>query len=203
MRVFENRLLVRVHPGEFFASNKNVVLTTLLGSCVSACLYDPAQRIVGMNHFLLSTQSYNSKELLLKSDGGRYGINAMELLINRMMKLGAERRSLKAKVFGGAEVLRVVSSPVSKLDVGGRNARFVVDFLQEDHIPVVASDLEGEFGRVIYFDAQDFSVYVRKIQRTELSAVVKRDRNFIQQVQQRREEARPEPSDLDQIDLWD
>ncbi len=201
-KLFDSRMKIRVQPGEYHASEKDVVLITLLGSCVSACLYDPVNHVVGMNHFLLSTQSYSSQDLMLKSDAGRYGINAMELLINRMMKLGAQRKHLKAKVFGGAAVLQINQQAAPMLDVGGRNARFVVNFLQEDRIPVVAADLEGVFGRVIYFDSRDYSVYVRKVQRTEVSEVVERDRSFIRAVQREREQQHRPQRPVD-VDLWD
>ena len=96
---FHSRVTIR--PGEHKVTKETMVFSTLLGSCVSACLYDPVSRVSGMNHFLLANRRYARNLPLNVTDAGRYGINAMELLINDMMKLGAVKARLKAKVFGG------------------------------------------------------------------------------------------------------
>lgn len=116
------------------------VLATTLGSCVAACLFD-AERpgIGGMNHFLLPDSE--------TGDGARYGVHAMELLINAMLGLGAQRRSLRAKVFGGGAVLSAVTS----IDVGKKNAAFVRSFLATEDIPVVGEDLLGPHPRKLLF----------------------------------------------------
>ena len=84
-----------LEPGDYYYSNKEVVLSTLLGSCVSACLYDPKNKVIAMNHFLLSNRRYLREGSLITSEAGRYGIQAMEIIINGMMKLGANRKSIK------------------------------------------------------------------------------------------------------------
>ena len=91
-----------IHPGEYHVSRRNVVISTLLGSCISACLYDPINGVVGMNHFLLSNRKYSRNMPVCITEAGRYGVHAMELVINGMYKLGANRNHLKAKVFGGS-----------------------------------------------------------------------------------------------------
>lgn len=132
--------LVHVMQGQLRATPEaNVVLTTILGSCVSTCLYDSKAKIGGMNHFLLpesSTSNFGSN---------RYGAYAMELLINELMKLGAQKRHLIAKVFGGADMLS------NELAVGKRNGRFALGFLKEEGIPCVSTSLGGQQARRIRF----------------------------------------------------
>jgi len=165
-----------IGPGEYYATDKKVMLSTLLGSCVSACLYDPYNRIIGMNHFMLSGRYHNGDVPFCVTDAGRYGVHSMELLINDMMKLGADRSRLHAKAFGGGSVLMADGS--AKCDffaIGDVNAQFIMEFLQNEKIPLISSDLGGVSGRVIYFDARDFSVHVRKIKRTIRSIAEKEE----------------------------
>jgi chemotaxis protein CheD len=158
---------ITITPGEFYVSNEDALITTLLGSCVSVCLYDPYHKISGMNHFLLSSERYSRDMPVCITDAGRYGIHSMELLINKMLKKGAERIHLKAKAFGGGSVLKIIGSPASNyFAVGEVNIRFIREFLHNENIPLVASDLGGMAGRVIYFYTGDFSVHVRKMAKT-------------------------------------
>lgn len=161
-----------IQPGGMHATDAGVTLATLLGSCVAVCLYDPLKRVVGINHFLLAERRYARDLPLLTSDAGRYGIHAMELLINGMLKLGARRPNLKAKAFGGANVLGVPDVGKDGFEcVGAVNARFVQEFLKRDGIPLVASDLGGRCARQIRFHSADYSVDVRRIQAGFAGAV--------------------------------
>ena len=96
---------VTIEPGEYYSCANATVLSTLLGSCVAACLYDPTRKIIGMNHFMLSNSRYSRDMPIHVSEAGRYGIHAMELLINDMMAKGTDRSKLRAKIFGGASVI--------------------------------------------------------------------------------------------------
>jgi chemotaxis protein CheD len=170
---------VTIKPGEYHVTAKeNVVITTLLGSCVSACLYDPVSRIIGMNHFLLSHRRYAKEMPVCVSEAGRYGVHAMELLINGMLKLGANRRNLRAKVLGGATLFESPGASGGFFCVGEVNSRFVLEFLERDAIPLVAADLGGECGRVIRFSSRDHSVLVRKIKQTANPNLVKKEKLF-------------------------
>ena len=146
----------RVHVGQgehFITSDPNVVLSTILGSCVAMCLRDPQIGVGGMNHFLLPEGNVG--------DGApaRYGSYAMELLINDLLKRGAHRKRLEAKVFGGANVLKgFTSNPV-----GTRNAEFVRQYLQAEHIPIIAEDLCGIHPRKIWFFADSGRVVVNRL----------------------------------------
>jgi chemotaxis protein CheD len=135
----------RTRPGEFFVAAEDIVLTTLLGSCVSACLWDPAARVGGMNHFLLPQGGADPL-----SDSGRYGAFAMEQLINELLKRGARRGALEAKVFGGGRVMENFTT----IDVGTRNAEFVLTFLRTEGIRVTSQDLlDVHPRRVAFFPA--------------------------------------------------
>ena len=115
------------------------VLVTILGSCVAACIRDPQLKLGGMNHFLLPNGSDTGR------DPRCYGINAMELLINELLKQGARRERLEVKIFGGANVMAGLS------DIGSRNAEFAEQFLRDEGITIVASCTGGNLARKIQF----------------------------------------------------
>lgn len=132
---------VKVLPGEYFVSNEDLVIMTVLGSCIAACIWDARARVGGMNHFMLPDG--DAAEV-----SGRYGSFAMELLINEMLKVGARRETMQAKVFGGAQVMAGFTS----LNVGERNTKFVMDYLATERIPVVSQDVLDIYPRkVCYF----------------------------------------------------
>lgn len=131
---------IHVIQGEYaVADTPGAVLTTLLGSCVAACIRDPASGVGGMNHFLLPGDSAGGGASL------KYGVNAMELLINALLQRGAVRRRLEAKLFGGAHVIANLS------DVGRSNAAFAAEFLRTESIPCVGQSLGGDQARRIRF----------------------------------------------------
>ena len=152
---------VYLKPGEFYVSKTQTVISTVLGSCVSACLFDPVNKVMGMNHFLLSGETIPPGGPLIHCDLGRYGVHAMEILINRILNSGAERKNIKAKVFGGAKLLMNANPKNTFLNVGAVNSRFVRNFLKRENIPILASDLDGDQGRVVRFSSEDFIVYVK------------------------------------------
>jgi chemotaxis receptor (MCP) glutamine deamidase CheD len=123
-----------IHIGGVFASREPAVVRTVLGSCVSACLFDPLTNVGGMNHFMLPDGEQDGDQPT------RYGINAMEVLINEIMKLGGERRRLRAKVFGAGHVLNIESVGMA---VPKRNALFVKEFLATEKIPILSQRLGG------------------------------------------------------------
>lgn len=161
-------------PGEFFVSSEPVVISTHLGSCVAACLFDPVNRVMGMNHFLLSGRTPPSRTPVCLSDAGRYGIHAMELLINGMMQQGASRYNLQAKVFGGSSLIG--GGTPAGYRIGENNCRFILEFLALEEIPLLAHDLGGRLGRVIHFCYGNFTVYVRKIRPEQSPVLARRDR---------------------------
>lgn len=133
--------IVYVSQGEFQTSNlPEVVFSTVLGSCVAACIWDPGQGIGGMNHFLLASSSDSDR-----SGSSRYGVHAMEMLINDLLKKGARRKSLQAKLFGGANMASNLG------DIGLSNAKFARSFLAAEDIPCLAESLGGTNARRVLF----------------------------------------------------
>lgn len=126
-------------------SDPSVVLTTILGSCVAACLCDAQAGIGGMNHFLLPGEDVENRPASAALATQRYGVHLMELLVNALLKKGASRARLQAKLFGGAIMIRGLT------DIGEKNAMFAEKFLRAEGIPIVGGSLRGDFGRRIQF----------------------------------------------------
>ncbi|GAB4254091.1 MAG: chemotaxis protein CheD [Methylomicrobium sp.] len=167
-----------IEPGEYYVSTRGEVMSTLLGSCVAACLYDPTSHIAGMNHFLLAYQHHSRARPVIETEEGRYGLYAMELLINNMMKKGAKRSQLKAKCFGGGNVLHLRSDKTDKQTVGEVNIDFIKTFLKQESIPITAESLGGNIGRSIYFVGSDFSVYVKSIESFQKQQLEQMERSY-------------------------
>lgn len=148
-RFFDSRyghVSVKVMPGEYYVScAKDEMIVTVLGSCVAACIRDPKSGIGGMNHFMLPEG--NSDTWGGVSSALRYGNHAMETLINNIMSTGCPRHQLEVKVFGGANV----NAHQKNRDVGARNAEFVIEYLENEGIPVAAQDLGGAAPRRIHY----------------------------------------------------
>jgi chemotaxis protein CheD len=167
---------VDVRPGDRYSTRGALDLKTLLGSCVSACLYDAEARVAGLNHFLLAAPRYARSMPLNATEAGRYGIHAMELLVNDMVKLGAQRKRLRAKVFGGASVLGLGGDGFSC--VNEVNQRFIKEYLETEGIPTLSEDLGGELGRVIHFHTDTYKVYRRFIKKSALVDLVAMERKY-------------------------
>ncbi|QPK63903.1 chemotaxis protein CheD [Methylomonas sp. LL1] len=175
---YKNIRRIVIDPGEYYASREAEIISTLLGSCVAACLFDPVNRVFGMNHFLLANRHQAHGVPIIQSDEGRYGIYAMELLINAMMKKGADRRNLKAKCFGGGNVLKLREDRENKQTVGDLNVAFIREFLINENIPMVASCLGGNHGRSVHFVGTDYSVFIKRIGDTLQQQLEKTERHF-------------------------
>lgn len=144
-----------IHIGGVYASREPAVVRTILGSCIAVCLRDPIARVGGMNHFLLPHGGTHEAE------SARYGVHAMELLINACMKAGADRRNIEAKVFGGGHVLRIAST--GGMDVARSNIRFINEFLDVENIPVLKRDVGGTSPREVYFYTDTGRVLLRRL----------------------------------------
>jgi len=168
---------VKLLPGQYHAAEGEALMVTVLGSCVSACLWDPERRIGGMNHFMLpgSEESRGS----VASVSARLGIYSMELLINRMLKLGAERSRLVAKVFGGGNVLEGLEA----LNIGDQNGAFVLEFLREEGIRIAAQDLYDIYPRKVYFFAGNGRVLVKKLGTLRNDTLRRRELAYLEKLQ--------------------
>lgn len=154
---------LKVLPGSYFVTGDDMVIVTVLGSCVSACLHDPVNRIGGLNHFMLPEHGGDPGSHF--SGAARYGAYAMEVLINDLLKHGAERKNFIAKVFGAGKVLSGMG------DIGERNASFAVNYLQREKIPILAQDLGDIFPRKVYLFPQTGRVVVRLLRNITAEAI--------------------------------
>ena len=161
---------VKVLPGEYFVTTADILLVTVLGSCVTACIRDRDKGLGGMNHFMLPDASEGG----MLSSSARYGVYAMEVLLNHLLKLGARRSSLEAKVFGGGKVL----ASLSQAQVGEKNAQFVLDYLNTERIPVVAQDLLDVYPRKVYFFPASGRVMMKKLVRVKNDTLIEREREY-------------------------
>ncbi len=173
--------VIGIHIGELYASGRPAVIETVLGSCVAVCLHDPVNRVGGMNHIFLPGRA----DFKNFNNIARYGINAMELLINRIMVLGGSRRDLVAKAFGGA---RILSSIAVENGMGVKNAEFVLEFLEMEGIPVVNQDLGGQDTRRIYFHTDTGNVFLKRIVRSTHSNILGQERSLLKRVRREAEE---------------
>lgn len=186
---FKSTQRIIIEPGEYYVSRDPEVISTLLGSCVAACLYDPVNRVFGMNHFLLAYRHHAHGVPILESEEGRYGIYAMELLINGLMKKGADKRHLKAKCFGGGNVLKLREDRENQHTVGQANIEFIKEFLQNENIPLVSSCLGGNHGRHVHFVGTDYSVFIKRIGETQYRRLEKDERRYWKKHIEEREKA--------------
>lgn len=164
--------VIKIHSGDWYVNDdKGEMIVTILGSCIAACIRDPKIQIGGMNHFLLPSSTAKSF-----SDTGdtstRYGMFAMEVLINEILKRGGSRARLEAKVFGGGNVIE------SSAMIGDKNVAFVIDYLESEHIPILASDLGDTYPRRVHYFPDTGKVLMRRLRRKEDFQIVKEEKAY-------------------------
>jgi chemotaxis protein CheD len=170
------RWTVKILPGEYYVTRNDEAITTVLGSCVSACIRDPVANVGGMNHFMLPEDN-SAREPAQRGApvvlSTRYGSHAMESLINDLLKIGAQRPRMEIKVFGGGRVLTAMT------DIGARNIDFVTSYLNLERLPIDAQDVGGEHPRkIVYFPAEG-RVRVRKLRPIETRAISDREKVYM------------------------
>lgn len=163
---------VKILPGEYFVYHEDLLIMTTLGSCIAVCLWDRQAKVGGMNHFMLPDSGGNGQ------DSGRYGSYAMELLINELMKLGASRMTMEAKVFGGGAVI----SGMNTINVGERNTTFVMDYLKTERIPVVSKDVLDIYPRKVCFLPFSGKAMVKRLTPSNPDAILQQERLAAQKV---------------------
>ena len=173
-RTFD-RDAAKILPGEYYHTGKDMLIVTVLGSCVSACIRDRVSGVGGMNHFMLPDGDVDSPI----SASARYGTYAMEILINDLLKAGARRENLEAKVFGGGNVLRGFVN----MNVGERNAQFVRNFLKVENIRIVAEDLNDIHPRKVYYFPRSGKVLVKKLRQLNNNTLVNREQDYANRLQ--------------------
>ncbi|MCX7655208.1 MAG: chemotaxis protein CheD [Treponemataceae bacterium] len=168
--------VVVINPGEYLVSEEDVIISTVLGSCIAVVLYDITLGIGGMNHFMLPGAFHhhpmhggtiNPQDFLEES--ARYGMYAMEVLINEMMKRGVHRRKIQAKVFGGASVIH--RSDEGRKNIADTNIDFVFEYLETEKIPLVSFDVGGSLARKIFFFVKTGKVLLKRIRGPSLAII--------------------------------
>jgi chemotaxis protein CheD len=168
------RPMVVIQPGEYYVTNKDEVIATVLGSCISVCIKDERNNIAGMNHFMLPG-NFSTEEVLF-SQSGRYGMYAMELIIGDLLKLGGDRQDLTAKVFGGGHVLAAVHDRAKS--VPASNIEFVKAFLAMENIKIISSDVGGTQGRKVLYLPRTGQAFVKKLLQQDSGTVIKQEARF-------------------------
>ncbi len=163
----------KISPGEYYYTDNDMLIVTVLGSCVSACIRDTKTGIGGMNHFMLPEGAGADKDSPV-SESMRYGTYAMEVLINQLLRNGAKREHLEAKIFGGGNVLRSFTTN----NVGDRNAAFVKKYLKEEGIRVTGEDLLDIYPRKVYYFPKTGKVLVKKLKQLNNYTLVKREQDY-------------------------
>lgn len=163
---------IKLLPGEYYVTNRDMVLVTVLGSCVAACIRDPVTGFGGMNHFMLPENKSEGDSPV--ATAARYGAYAMEMMINQLIKSGAKRSNLEAKLFGGGNVLRGFT--VS--NVGERNVDFALQYLKDENIRVVAESLLDIYPRKIYFFPASGRVMLKKLRHANNDTIIEREAEY-------------------------
>ena len=157
-------------PGEYYVASRDMLLVTVLGSCVAACIRDVRLGIGGMNHFMLP----DTDSVEPASSGARYGTYAMEVLINHLLKLGAKREHLEAKVFGGGNVLQ----SLVQSNVGHKNSAFVVHYLHTEHIRIAARDLADVHPRKVYYFPANGRALIKRLRALHNDTIFERETDY-------------------------
>lgn len=163
---------VKILPGEYYVTTREMALVTVLGSCIAACIHDRSTGIGGMNHFMLPDDRRDGSDILGPS--ARYGTYAMEIMINELLKMGARRCNLEAKVFGGGNVLRGFTIS----NIGESNADFVLDYLHRENIQIAAQDLLDIYPRKVYYFPRSGRVLVRQLRSVHNDTIIEREQAY-------------------------
>lgn len=169
----------KILPGEFYVSVQGEMISTVLGSCISACIRDAKIGVGGMNHFMLpeSVDGQGSWEKSAKDGASsRYGNWAMEFLINSILKQGGRKENLEVKLFGGGQIL------ANMTDVGKRNIEFATQYLEQEGLKVVAKNVGGPFPRKVLYFPDTGSVKMRKLKTHQNDTVERREMEYISSI---------------------
>ena len=175
--------IAAILPGEFFVSAEPMIVYTVLGSCISACIRDPVAGVGGMNHFMLPAPSEHQSGDAWGGESTRYGSFAMESLINEILKRGGLRQRLEVKLFGGGKIYE------GNIDVGANNASWVLQYLKTEGLVAQTSDLGDVYPRKVYYFIDSGRVMMKKIQRVKNETIVARERQYQEQLVHEQEDS--------------
>ncbi len=176
--------VLTIHPGEYHVSSDDVIIATVLGSCVAVALYDTRLRLGGLNHFMLPGGLDDPD--IAHSKNAKYGMFAIELLYNEMLKAGSRKQDIVAKLFGGASVLNLPGGPTK---VPTDNIEFAQSYLERERIPVVASDLGGLRPRKVFFFVKSGKVLLKRFGGQAVLLLEREEDAYLRVI--KREEAGP------------
>lgn len=166
----------KILPGEYYVSQIDELVTTVLGSCVSACIRDRVFGIGGMNHFMLPLSvnggQWNGRSEAVVSNAARYGNYAMEHMINDILKHGGHKKHLEAKIFGGGKIMENLS------DVGAKNIAFVREYLHTEGIPIISEDVGDVFPRKVVYFPKTGKALVKRIKHLHNDTLAKRENAY-------------------------
>jgi len=175
-----NTVTAKILPGEFYVTTHNELITTVLGSCVSACIRDKVFGIGGMNHFMLPLDCEDSSNAWRNAGASaatRYGNVAMEYLINSILKHGGARKNLEVKLFGGGKILAKMTN------VGDRNIEFVVDYLRVENLTVAVQDLGDIYPRKVNYYPLTGKVRMKKLKSLHNHTIIERESAYLQDLE--------------------
>ncbi len=169
---------VKILPGEFYVSTQDEMISTVLGSCVSACIRDHRRKLGGMNHFMLPEPAGERDSWTATvSRAARYGNDAMEQLINSILKAGGRREDLEVKIFGGGRVLATMT------DIGQRNIAFVRKYIVTEKLNLCAADVGDVYPRQVQFFPLTGKVRVRQLRQVHDTTLVDRERRYLKRLE--------------------
>ena len=173
----QRQVIAKVLPGEFYVSKNDEMISTVLGSCIAACIYDDKLGVGGMNHFMLPIEK-GVEPTSAHNLNCRYGNWAMEFLINEVLKNGASRQNLKIKLFGGGKIIR------SMTDIGLGNIRFAYSYVQEEGLELVSHDVGGPWPRKVNFNPQTGKAQVKKLRDMHTDVIEKREVRYLHDIEE-------------------
>ncbi len=180
----------KILPGEFYVTREHELVSTVLGSCVSACVRDVNLGVGGMNHFMLPIER-GAENSDTNSESARYGNHAMEMLINAILKAGGLKKNLEVKLFGGGRVL----ASMSKIDVGQQNIDFIQNYVELEKLMVATEDLGDIYPRKVLYFPQTGRVLMKKLRKVHNETLEKREKVY-------QEKLRQEKADSGDIELF-
>ena len=177
--------VAKIHPGEYYVTTHGEMVTTVLGSCISACIRCAETKIGGMNHFMLPEEVAGGKdawEVTSVNAGTRYGTFAMEHLINNILRFGGRKDALEVKLFGGGRVMQL------QLDVASRNVEFAEGFVRQEGLALISSDLGGVHPRKVNYFPETGKVRMKKLTASSNDTLVKREQSYRDELVQKPQE---------------
>ncbi len=168
----------KILPGEYYVTVNDELISTVLGSCVSACIRDTLFGIGGMNHFMLPVNRDELKADRVIGDAERYGNYAMEHMINDILSHGGRRSNLEVKVFGGGRIIRNMTN------VGARNIDFVLEYIHSEGLNLLAQDVGGDWPRKVVYQPMTGKVFVKRLRNLHNDTIIQREEHYRHEIEE-------------------